>query len=59
MIVFIYGIIYSSKINILFFFSISAYGVWRAKTGVQVSRREFHTHTHMVLKTEPGIEPFF
>ena len=52
MTVFIYGIIYSSKINIYiyiyiyFFFSISAYGIWGEKVRIQVSKREFHTYTH-------------
>ena len=27
--------------------SISACGVWRAKVGIQVSRREFYTHIHL------------
>ena len=27
--------------------SISAYGVWGARVGVQVSRRETHTHIHL------------
>ena len=27
--------------------SISAYGVWGVRAGVQVSRREFHTHIHL------------
>ena len=27
--------------------SISAYGVWEAKAGVQISRKELHTHIHL------------
>ena len=27
--------------------SISAYGVWEVRIGVQVSKREFHTHIHL------------
>jgi len=27
--------------------SINAYGVWRVRVGVQVSKRELHTHTRL------------
>ena len=27
--------------------SINAYGVWEAKAGVQISRKELHTHIHL------------
>ena len=27
--------------------SISTYGVWGARVGVQVSKRELHTHIHL------------
>ena len=29
------------------FTCISVYGMWRARIGVQVLRREFHTHIHL------------
>ena len=39
---YIYIYIYMFRIH-----GISACGMWRARAGVQVSRRELHTHIHL------------